>query len=74
MHITGEKIMIFIKNKKAWKEFVKQHPDDLIEKPKEFCCYLYIAGEHGSTNFEYRAIYQFDAQSMLEKLENGREF
>ena len=66
--------MIFIKNKKAWKEFVKEHPDDLVETPKEFSCYLYIAGEHGETNFWYRAIYQLDVQSMLEKLENGREF
>lgn len=70
--------MIFIKNKKAWKEFVKEHEFDSFpdDPPSEYPLYVYVddVDFSGPTGITFKYLYQFDAQSMLEKLENGREF
>lgn len=68
-------MMIFIKNKKAWKEFVKSNDDILIVPDiKEYPFHVYIGYNNSVDFYEFKILYKSDLQSMIDKIDSGREF
>lgn len=65
--------MIFIKNKKAWKDWLKDSPYAVLsfDKPKSYPFYLEVIKSQGDL---YCDIYKSDLQSMIDKIDSGREF
>lgn len=68
--------MIFIKNKKAWKEEVKRAGvfyNENNRPPNEYPCYLnsYI-DDDGQTSFRFYCLAEL--QSMIDQIKRGREF
>jgi hypothetical protein len=67
--------MIFIKDKRAWKEFVRENSDVTVQGPIiSFPCYLQITGKALDDSLIFISVYKSDLQSMLAKLDSGREF
>lgn len=68
--------MIFIKNKKAWKELVRSSENDSFpeEVPREYPFYDYIERvDLDHSNF-HAYLYKSDLESMIQKIDSGREF
>lgn len=67
--------MIFIKNKKAWKEFVRENEADKFpdEQPKQYPCFTRIIGSIGGRHY-WAYCYREGLESMIDKIDSGREF
>lgn len=68
--------MIFIKNKKEWKEFVRLCENDTFppDKPREYPFYDYIEQIDMDYSNIHQYLYKSDLESMIQKIDSGREF
>lgn len=70
--------MIFIKNKKAWKEFLRGCVSDVVVgdgPPKEYPCFLGMTGAFwASEERVWEIVYRDELESMIKKIDSGREF
>lgn len=69
--------MIFIKNKKAWKEFVISVKEDLSPPmpPNKYPVFVEITGcSWDSRERVFQYVCREDLEQMIQKIDSGREF
>lgn len=68
--------MIFIKNKNAWKEFVREVDGRGMPEiqPREYPFFLENVTDESEQHKHYVYTYRSDLVSMIRKIDSGREF
>jgi len=67
--------MIYIQNKKAWKELLRDNPNaDPVHHPFAYPLYAYFVFNSMKDRYEIITLHFEELKSMIDKIEKGREF